>query len=246
MVQRRRELTPMDLLKGAASQLGPFGASLAVGLQKTSTQVGPAVRQLSAMAKRELEAARPVEPTKPVPTGPFLQGIDRQVMRQRPIGTPQIIDKHDLFTARQENNLQKYVKAAMGRMPIGTDTGIEPTVTVVPRTEFHQRVAAMGGDEISPAITTGRNSIIVSDELLDLTEKERRAVLHHETYHALRHWDRSGRRLTTPDVEEREAMNFENQYEPEGANAARSRFSAIAQQQRGGGGMMGTLPVFGR
>jgi hypothetical protein len=226
MVQRRKELTPMDLLKGAASQLGPFGANLAVGLQKTSTQVGPAIRQLSAITKRQLEAARPIEPTRPTPTGPFLKGIDQQIMRERPIGTPRILDPQDAIPKRSENELQRYVKEAMRAMPIGTDTSVEPTVTVIPRTKFH----AMTGHP-SPARTTGRNSIEVSDELFDLAPKQRREIVGHEVLHALKHFDVYGRMVgPPPHWAEQEANTFAGSFEPEGQAANRVQFSGLPQR----------------
>ena len=226
MVQRRKELTPMDLLKGAASQLGPLGANLAVGLQRTSQEVGPAIRQLSAVAKRELESARAVGPTTPIATGSFLQGIDQQLLQQRPIGTPQIIDRQDAISGRSEHDLQGYVKEAMRAMPIGTDTSVEPKVTVVPRAQFH----AMTGHP-SPAITTGRNNMMVSDELFDLSPKQRREVVGHEVYHALRHFDVYGRnRGVPPHWAEREAATFAGQFEPEGQAMNRQQFSGLPQK----------------
>jgi len=245
MVQRRRELTPMDLLKGAASQLGPFGANLAVGLQKTSVQVGPAVRQLSALAKRELEATRSVEPTSPgpplrglgtkglVPIGAGLRQIEQEILQQRPIGTPQIIDRQDAISGRSEGELQRYVKEALRAMPIGTDTSVDPQVTVLPRNMFHQRLVQMGGNAISPAVTEGKDHILVSDELFDLSPKERRAIVAHEVYHSRKHGDFMGkaRYAANPPWAEREAHEFERQVEPEGSAAANARYARLAQQQ---------------
>ena len=226
MVQRRKELTPMDLLKGAASQLGPFGANLAVGLQKTSQQVGPVIRQLSQSAKRELESARAVEPSRPSPIGSFLKGIDQQILQQRPIGTPHIVDKQDVISDRSENELQRYVKEAMRAMPIGTDTSVEPKVTVVPRAQFH----AMTGHP-SPAITTGRNKIMVSDELFDLSPKQRAEIVKHESLHALKHHDVYGRYIgPPPHWAEQEATRFAGSLEPEGAAMNRQQLAGLPQR----------------
>jgi len=226
--QRRRELTPLDLLKGAARQLGPFGVNLTVGLQKTSTQVGPAVRQLSTMTKRRPEAARPIKPTSPspllrglgtkglVPVGAGLRQIDREILQQRTIGTPQIIDKQDVLSGGKENELRKYVKEAMGAMPIGTDTASVPEVIVMPRNQFDATVPPQMKGRTT-ARTVGPNRIEVSEQIFDLAPKHRAWAMKHEAYHARKHFG-SGGWLLPQEGRESEANRFANSIEPEGAN----------------------------
>jgi len=226
MVQRRKELTPMDLLKVATRQLGPLGINLAKGIDVASKQTAPLLRGLGTKGL--------------VPIGAGLRQIEREILQQRPIGIPQIIDKQDVISTGSENELQGYVKDALRAMPVGTDTSVEPKVNVVPRDQFHAMTR-----HASPATTTGRNNMMVSDELFDLTPKQRRGMIAHETWHALKHFDVYGRYVgPPPQWAEQEAGQFERQVEPEGSRQNAQQFAHLRQQQ---GAPMGGIPsLFGR
>ena len=274
-ISQRKLLTPMDLIRGASGHLGQFGSNLAQGLQVTSKQVGPALRKSMASVRVQPgpisvqgpPAGPPVpsnmeplpcptcptpgpsmssrEPMRPVPTGPGLGQIDKQILKERIIGTPQIVDKDDVISGRQEGELQRAVKDAMRHMPIGTDTSVEPIVTVVPRAQFHNQFGR------TPAATTGRRNILVSDELWDLPPKERKAIVAHETLHALKHFNVYDQQVgPPPEWAEREADQLADTVEPEGSKAARRRYPTgpggmIPGQAPQGGMMPGMMPGMG-
>lgn len=228
-ITRRKELTPFDVArsvsKGIGSlRLGSFGINLARGLDTGSKQLGPHISRMMASARQQASAG-PMPTGPPVPIGQGLDQFDQQVLQQRQIGTPQIVDKQDVISGRKEDELARYVKEAMRAMPIGTDTSVEPEVTVVPRTQFH----AMTGHP-SPARTLGRNRIEVSDELFDLSPKQRRGIVGHEVWHALKQFDVWGRdvhrgRGLPQEWAERDAAQFENTFEPQGAQQNAQHFS---------------------
>lgn len=212
--QQRRGVSVGDVARVGLRHVGAFRSNLATGLSKAQIQIQsrPEKPSQAPLIKAEL-----VEPAIP-PIGAMQNVIDTEIMRDRPLGLPHIIDKEDVITPKQEKNLQDYVREAMGAMPVGTDTSVEPIITVVPRDQFRGHLVATGSPHPqSPAMTTSRNQILVSDALFDMSEDERRAVVLHESLHALRgHAELISQGQMHPSWAEKEASEFETRLEPEG------------------------------
>lgn len=223
--QQPRRGTPGDLVRWVGRHAGRFGSNLAKGLEATSksTLSLPRIQHRGASQPRTPEIIEAEMVTPPI--GAMQEQVEQEIRQTRPIGLPHIVDKEDVISPSQEGDLQKYVKEAMQHMPIGTDTSVEPTVTVVPRDQFKTHMQTRGAPHPNiPAMTPSKNQIIVSDALFDMSEKERRAIMLHEAYHAFRgHAEAQAQAGHPLDWTEREARDFEASLEPEGSHAAVQR-----------------------